>query len=165
MAFVSPEMVTALAFLAVLTFFPQLFDILGSKLTGDKDQIKFLALIPVGILGLIIHARNDLLFPSHPFAHVLQEWPDYFMILDRYWFSVLICALCILISVGIWILNIPFNNSRALALFLCAITEPVVTYICFHAATIRVRRELARCKKIQRLEDTTSGVNKVEPEP
>jgi hypothetical protein len=144
MLIVSPETVAVLIVVVLHRFVPFPFTWLGSRLSGQNDPIQFLSLIPVGLVGLIVHGRGDLLFPEHPAGRVLQEWPHYHMILDRYWATVLFSGGATLVTVGMWALQIPLNDPTHLAVFLGAILVSLITYLCFLNATISVRRVLSR---------------------
>jgi hypothetical protein len=126
---------------------PQVFYFLGAQIRGNDESIKFLALVPVTMLGLVIHGRKDLLFPDHPKNNLLQEWPEYYHILDRYWVTVFFGGVCILLSVGIWVLHLPLTNPEWLSIFMCSISVSTVTYFSFLNATIQVRRILSNPKR------------------
>lgn len=141
---ISSETLVTLIYFLLYMCVPQIFQLLGSQIGSNSEPIKFLALVPTVLLGLIIHGRKDLLFPDHHKNNLLQEWPEYYHILDRYWVTVLLCGVCIFLTVGIWALHLPLTEPRWLAVFLCSISISIVTYLTFLNATIQVRRVLSK---------------------
>jgi hypothetical protein len=143
MLILSPEALIVLAFGAALKVSPQTFTKIGSMLSGNKEPIRFLAVVPFVMLGLIIKDKKDLLFPEHAAENLLQQWPEYYLILDRYWASIIICAACGITEIIIWALNLPLTKPSVLASFIAAIVVSPVTYLLFHSATIKIRRILS----------------------
>jgi len=146
MLILSPEALIVLVFGAALKVSPQTFTKIGSMLSGNKEPIRFLAFVPFVMLGLIMNGKKDLLFPEHEAESLLQQWPEYYLILDRYWVSIIICAVCGITEIIIWALNLPLAKPSVLASFIAAIVVSPVTYLLFHNATIKIRRMLSAAK-------------------
>ena len=144
---ISPEML-AILLLTVLYFsVPQVFIWLASRVSPADEQLKFLALAPLALTGIIISKRNDLLFPEHKESQLLQEWPDYKMILDRYWVCVLFSATCTGVSLGIWLVGLNLKDPVYLAVFMTSLIIPVITFFTFINATISLKRLLSLYKQ------------------
>lgn len=142
---VSPEILVVVIFLLIYEFIPKLFIFIGAVIR-ENEPVKFLALTPVSMLGLMIHGRKELLFPEHEKTEFLLAWEGYYLILDRYWISIVFCGVCVIASVAVWSAGAALGEPDIAAIFLCAIIVSLVTYITFHNATIRLRRELAKIK-------------------
>lgn len=139
---ISPEML-AILLLTILYFaVPQVFIWLAFRVSTTDEQLKFLALAPLALTGIIINKRNDLLFPEHKESQLLQEWPDYHLIYDRYWVCLLFSATCTGVSLVIWLIGLSLKDPAYLVVFLTSLIIPIITFFTFINATISLKRLL-----------------------
>jgi hypothetical protein len=142
---ISPEIVVALIFVVIYTHMPWLIIALGARVSSSGGEpIKLLAWVPVAMLSFVVYEREKLLFPDTPNNKHLQQWPGYYHLLDRYWITIIMCGVCIILTVFIWALSLPLSEPLYLTIFLAAITISIVACLCFLSATIQVRRILLR---------------------
>lgn len=140
--FVSFEFLCLLTVLALYTALPQLFVWIGTRLSGADDRIRYFCFVPVAVLALVVRSSKDLLFPSESDCRLLQEWPKYRMVRDRYFVSVVWAAGCALAGPLIWGLKLPVSDKRFVAAAVAAIAISLVDYGCLFVATLTVREIL-----------------------
>lgn len=145
--FISVEFLVGFLFFLAYQTCPNYFDLLGTRLTQNSDFIKYLTFIPVGLLAIIMKDKKDLLFPDHVSNEILQEWPDFHMIEDRYYLTLFFILVCFLSCGGIWALNFKLSSGLYFAIFIAAVTISVITFVHYHYATIKIRRILSKYKK------------------
>ncbi|RLD03645.1 MAG: hypothetical protein DRI32_07075 [Chloroflexi bacterium] len=143
---VSPEMIFISIFGLLLYLSPSFFIQVAAKLNVAEGIIKPLALIPLGLLSLIIKQKNEILFPDHELNAVLQKWPNYYLITNRYWTCVLFEGISLMFTGCIWIgiqmYEIDFKNYVVFALFVGGLVVSIITYLTFLNSTITIKRIL-----------------------
>ena len=145
---ISPECV----FVAIFTFLvlvkPDIFISLASRVNTTDDLIKYLALVPPTIAVVLMRRKDDLLFPEqHPAYALLQDWPNYYLLLNRYWISVMWGILSSLITLWVWIFGGDLTEYITFSLFFCSIITSIITAFTFFSATITLKRILSTTAK------------------
>ena len=143
----SPEMFAILILIALYFIVPQIFVWIASRVSTADEQLKFLALAPLTLTIFIISKRSDLLFPEHKENQILQEWPNYHMLLDRFWVCMLFSATSAGVSLAIWLIGLSLKNPTYLLAFMISLMVPLITLFTFINATISLRRFLSLYKQ------------------
>lgn len=144
----SPEFVFAAGLALIVSLKSEIFISLASMVTSVDERINYLALISPAIVAVLIKQKDDLLFVSgHPMAGALQEWPQYHLILDRYWVTIMWCVLCSIITISIWILDGDLSHYIIFSLFFGSIIISLIASLTFFSATITLRRILSTMPK------------------
>lgn len=141
---ISPEML----FLAAFSLFAHLNQSyiisIASKTNTNEETIKYLALVPPSIIVFLYMRRDDLLFiDNHPKHNLIQEWPNFHMLLDRYWICILWGILGSVATVPIWIFNGDLSAINIFYLFFSGIITPIISLLTFFSATITIKRILS----------------------
>jgi hypothetical protein len=141
---ISPEFLFV-AIISLLVYIkPTIFAKLASMVNTADEPIKFLALVPISITVYLMSKKDELLFPEqHSSYKILQSWPDYQMLLDRYWIAITWGIICSLPCLAIWIFSGDLTNYIIFSLFFCSIITSVITALTFFGATITLRRILS----------------------
>ncbi|MEW6487168.1 MAG: hypothetical protein AB1578_04535 [Thermodesulfobacteriota bacterium] len=139
---VSLEALVLVGSVGVYILAPSCFVWLGARLT-QNEPIKYLALVPVALLVVMVRSAGDLLFPSSVDFTILQKWPDYHMVKDRYLISLVITGACTLVVISIWALSLPLSQALNAFAFVTAIAVALVAYGCFAYATWTVKEILS----------------------
>lgn len=141
--FLSPEILVILV--AIIAGFALQAPIraLGARLEASTDAVRFLALIPVALLGLMAKDRNKLLLPRGKGSDVLQEWPGHYMLADRFHIGLAFEALAACVALLIWAFHAPLAAPHVFVLFFGGIGVGLTTYAHFYHATYTIRRILS----------------------
>lgn len=140
--FVSFEFLIFLGTLLAYPLFSDRIAALAAQLGDDSEKIKWLALIPVALLGWMIANAKELLFPEAPNAELLHDWPDYVMVKDRHIISLVSGALCSAFSVGVWMFCAVSTNALAFTVLTASILISIATFASYHLATVKIRNIL-----------------------
>jgi hypothetical protein len=141
---ISPEFVFVAGFALVVYLEPSVFISLAARVSTAKEQINYLSLVPPGIVLVLMKQKDDLLFPEqHPANNLLQEWPQYHLLLDRYWISVMWGILGSLYPLWVWIFQGDLTNYVTFSIFFCSIITSIITALTFFGATITLKRILS----------------------
>lgn len=141
---ISPEAVFIAVFALLVNLKPGIFISLASRINTADDLIKYLALIPASITVILMTKKDDLLFPDqHQAYYLLQKWPNYHLLLDRYWICIFWGILCSIPTLSIWIFDGDLTEYITFSLFFCGILTPIITLLTFFTATITLKRILS----------------------
>lgn len=139
---ISPEVVIILFCLFLYHHYPELYQWIGARVSARADVIKYFCFIPVGLLVLSLKIAFPLLFPGDKEMKILQAWPKYHMLKDRYVISLLFIAGCSVASIAVWALNLPVPDARFIAVIIGSILISCITYALLFFAQIRVKEIL-----------------------
>jgi len=139
---ISPEVVIVLLCLFIYHRYPEFYQWIGARVSAREDVVKYFCFIPVGLLALSLRIAFPLLFPGDKEMKLLQVWPKYHMLKDRYVISLLFIAVCSTASIAVWALNLPVADARFIAIIIGSILISGITYVSLFFAQIRVKEIL-----------------------
>lgn len=139
---VSPE-VACILLLAIggCVFYDWLADFLP-HLFLNQDAFKWVAIVPVAPLALTINERQKLLSPDSRLSSWYLEWPEYHMIKDRYFITLVWEIASICVTVSIWLFGLKITDPLVFILFLGGIIVSIVSYCLLLNATIKLKQLL-----------------------
>jgi hypothetical protein len=139
---ISPEVLAIVATFAAFEFFGEPLQSLASRLKDRQEPIKWLSLLPVGLLINLVRDRSSLLFPKGAKAQLFQEWPLYWMLPNRYFISVVMTLACAVTTVVFWVFAVDLSIASNLGIFIGAILVSVIASSTHFIATFTLRRIL-----------------------
>lgn len=102
--FISPEFLVLLLSCAVLKFFPKPMTLFGSEIVREGSVVQYIALLPVGLLGVSYSLSKDTLRPLEGEKNrMLYEWPDYWRLKFRAFAALLFCLAASVAGLGFWV--------------------------------------------------------------
>ncbi len=117
--FISPEFLAILAIFATYYHVPALFESLGNQFKVNTEIWKFIPTIPLAICGFSIQYAWKILFPLDGAGNtILLQWPNYWKLKLRVITSVIICAVCFLGAISIWIYSNILSPNHIGAIFI-----------------------------------------------
>lgn len=99
---ISPELLVALAVLALHLNYPSPFEFIGSKLISDAENWKYIIVVPPVLVGVSFRAMSDMRAPSDKEqGKILYSWPAYRLLVGRLYVAVAISSLAAATSVAL----------------------------------------------------------------
>jgi hypothetical protein len=140
MIFISFEFIFALVVFLLHQQNPHFFTILGDSLTGDSEITKWLPAIP---LGLSIYCFVDLIWklitPLSASNRELYDWPDFWRLKIRCYFSLILSAVCAAVALSIWIFSKAISHEWIGVLFLFSVGLALINAGCMAFASFAIR--------------------------
>lgn len=100
--FISPELVVALAVYALFVNYPFILTFIGSKLLSEADNWKYIAVVPLALVGWSVKAMSDIRNPSDKEHNkLLYSWPHYPLLVARLYVAVAVSFTAAVASVGL----------------------------------------------------------------
>ena len=104
--FISFEFLFLVILIAVLHYYPNIFEYVGNHFKTNNDIWKFLPTIPLLICGFSIKYAWKILMPIDSGSNrILHEWPNYWKLKYRVILSIFICITCTALSVIMWMFS------------------------------------------------------------
>lgn len=145
---ISPEFVFVAGFALLAYLKPDLFISLASRVNTAKEPVSYLALVPPTIVVILMRQKDDLLFPTQPpISDLLQNWPGYHLLLERYWITVTWGILTSFPTLWIWLFKGDLTEYITFSIFFCSIITSIITALTFFSATIMLKRILSTAAK------------------
>ena len=118
----------------------------NAVLTDDK--IKWISLLPVGLLGLVFKNSSSLLFPDKDKLEIITDFPDFWILRNMLsvtqFYSVLFAAL----GVFAWLFDASKNTSLLILTLVAAVIGSGINYWNFHKALATINIIFASKGKI-----------------
>lgn len=99
---------------------------LGARMQQDAELVRWLALLPVGLLGFTVMKHKWLLLPRSESTKALRQWPKYHMIQDRYGVALVWLLLSSAVTIYLWATAIDFASVNQFVWFFGAIMVSLV---------------------------------------
>lgn len=144
--FISYEFVVFLIFLFMFKFFPNIFSSYLEQLSFNGDFIKWVVFIPCGTFIYVLKNYRDLLSPNHDNWKCLNNYPDYYLLKNRYWVTMIYLFISILLGIFYWV-KAEYLESDMFLILLCSILISIISFITFHNAVISLSRILDTIEK------------------
>lgn len=105
-AFISPELVLALAVYALYANYPSLLAFVGTKLLSESENWKYITFVPPALVGWSVKAMSDIRNPSDKEHNkLLYSWPNYPLLVGRLYVAVAVSFVAAVASVGLLLLG------------------------------------------------------------
>ena len=99
-----------------------------------EDKIKWIALLPIGLVALVFKSSSSLLFPDKDKREIITDFPDFWILRNMLsvtqFYSVFFAA----IGVFAWLLDTSKNTSLLILNLLAAVIGSGINYWNFHKA-------------------------------
>lgn len=137
---ISIEAIILLTLLTVLYYFPEIFELIGSQILSNKDVWKFLPTIPLIICGFSVKYAWKILMPLENASNkVLYEWPNYWKLKYRVLFSILICGVCVISAIIMWIFSSTLSFVTVGMIFITSCIIPLAVALNQLLAAFKIR--------------------------
>ena len=137
---VSFETLFVLIVVAIYLYFPEIFIAIGNHFKSNNDIWKFIPSIPIILCGFSVRYSWKILMPlSGSSNRTLYEWPNYWKLKYRVIMSIVICSICVLSTVYIWIFNSSLSALTIGTIFIASIIISLTATFIQLLAAFRVR--------------------------
>jgi hypothetical protein len=144
MVFISVECVFILAVFALHQFYPKLFLALGDDITKDGEIIKWLPVVPLALSAYCwMDLAWKLLTPLASSNKELHDWPDFWRLKMRCYFSLVLSVLYAASACCLWIFskNITHDQMGFLFILLMGLSLINISCVIFASFTLRIIME------------------------
>lgn len=122
MTVVSPELLWVCAVFACYYFKCNWLSLFGEQLKSNTEIWKALYGLPFVLLGFTFKYTSKLLAPLEKVENkALYEWPGYTRIKDRAIFSILLCLLCCIGVIILWVVSKNIDDSLVSTLYMVSL--------------------------------------------
>lgn len=119
--FISVEFLYVILLFALVYFIPSWFSLLGTQFHNNTDIWKYIPVIPVALAGFAVTYSWKILHPLENSSNrILYEWEYYWMLKYRVVASIIICAVCVVCSISIWLFSSKLTSKFLGVLFLAS---------------------------------------------
>jgi hypothetical protein len=101
--FISPEFAVILLLLVGASIFPDLFSALGQKIKDSEAVSQWLPTLPILFCGITFRLSSKVRAPFEAGNRELYQWAQYNRIIDRLLASYILCVVCCLASLYLWV--------------------------------------------------------------
>ena len=144
MVFISLEFVFVLAVYFASRIQPHFFQFLGDSIAGNVEVTKWLPVLPLALSGgCFVTIIWKIMAPLSGSNRELYDWPDFWRLKMRCYFSLILSAICATLAVGIWIFVKVISPEWIGILFLSSLGVALITTgsMAFASFAIRVIME------------------------
>lgn len=136
---VSPEMlvVVTAAYLVIDT--PNLFTRVSNAIATGPDAVKYLALLPAGVLAWSVTEAKSILLPREDTKALLQNWPRYPDLKARVGIGLGFQLLFALATFCAWVYSPTFENPKSFVVAGMSVVGSLVCSASFLMASIAAR--------------------------
>ena len=99
-----------------------------SNLKIDPNALKYISLIPVGILGLTLKDFKHILQPDHQAKIKLLQWPGYWSLKVGYFGALIYQVIFALIGLSVWLIYIDRLSVYFVVALVISIIGSAVSY-------------------------------------
>lgn len=131
---VSIEFLILLAWVIAFVINAEIPDWIKANTLLTDDKIKWLSLVPVGIMVLIFKDSSSFLFPSKDKQDIITDFPDYWIIRNMLSATIFYAVVFSVLGLLAWMLNTSKDSSRLVITLLAAVMGSGVVYLTFHDA-------------------------------
>lgn len=144
MTFVSPEFAWV-CLISLVYISGDWLGILGLQLKSNSDVWKALYVLPLVFTGFAFKASSKLRYPlAKEENKALYEWPEYHRITDRVVFSIFLCLVCSLGTVGLWVFTSRIEESLLAVSYLAFVGLSGISTLLLILAEYRLKEILTR---------------------
>lgn len=101
--FISPEFAVILMLLVGASAFPDLFSALGEKIKDNDAVSQWMPTLPILFCGITFRLSSKVRAPFEAGNRELYQWSQYNKIVDRLLASYILCIICCLASIYLWV--------------------------------------------------------------
>lgn len=145
--FVSLEFLLLLTVVLSLLVRPDLTELIPSKIHLTSDQSKWLALVPLTLLGLTVKASRNLRLPADDNRSLLQKWPKYSSLQLLANISIFYASLFALFAITGWLASEDWIGAWRPLVLIVAAVGGAITYLSIYFAEVRVNELLREAKE------------------
>lgn len=145
MIFVSFECLFILAVCLLNQYQSGLFVALGDNITSDTEVTKWLPAIPFGLaIYCFVDVIWKLITPLSGSNRKLHEWPDFWRLKMRSYYSLVLSAIYASMALGIWVFSKQLSHSCIGILFALSLGLSLINAGCmvFASFTLRIILEV-----------------------
>ena len=140
MVFISMEFVFALAVYIFYAFYSKMFFALGDSITNDSEITKWLPAIPLGLSAYCcVDLTWKIITPLSSSNKELYDWPDFWRLKMRCYFSLFLSAICAAMAIIVWVFSKALSHGQTGALFILALGLSLINTGCMILASIALR--------------------------
>lgn len=118
----------------------------NAVLTDEK--IKWIALLPAGIMALVFKDSSSLLFPDKDTKEIITDFPDYGILRNLIASILLYSVVFAAMGAFAWFLNPAKDTSRVVLTLAAAVIGAGIAYLSFHRAVSTINIIFASNGKI-----------------
>lgn len=137
--FVSFEMTILLACWLLISNFESDTNNLAAALNINEELVKYLILLPIGLIGWIVKEAKDLVFADAENAKQLINWPDYWKLKVHIYVGLIFAVVFFIISAIPWLSKNGISNGKGLVLFIAGLMGTVWVAASIYFAQISVK--------------------------
>ena len=144
MVFISLEFAFVLGIYFVSRIQPHFFQFLGESITGNAEVIKWLPVLPLSLTGACFATYIwKLLTPLSGSNRELYDWPGFWRLKMRCYFSLLLSVCCTILAIVLWVFAKVIPPEWIGILFLSSLGVALITTgsLAFASFAIRVIME------------------------
>ncbi len=140
---ISPEVLVLALSYAVLVFYPKPLSLFGSEIVREGSVVQYIALLPIGLLGVSYGLLKDILRPVEGDKNrLLYEWPDYWRLKFRVFSALAFCLAASMVGLGFWVFKTSIAPCLLGAGFIAAIAVALVSTVTLALGYLRHREIL-----------------------
>ena len=140
MIFISVEFAFTLAVYFFYAFYPKVFFVLGDSIKSDSEITKWLPVIPLGLSAYCcVDLTWKIIAPLSSSNKELYDWPDFWRLKMRCYFSLILSVICATVSIGLWIFSKVLSHDQIGALFILTLGLSLINTGCMIFASIALR--------------------------
>lgn len=125
---------------AVYFYFPSVFVGIGNHFKTNNDIWKFIPSVPLIICGFSVQYAWKILMPLEGSSNrILHEWPNYWKLKYRVIISVILCAVCVICTISIWIFSTSLSALTVGTIFMSSIIISLTVAFNQFLAAFKVR--------------------------
>lgn len=133
---ISPEFCVIAFVITGIIIKPEFLLTILAKTNLTSEIIKYFALVPVGLIVLILREVKFVLYPKEDKVNLLQKWPKYYLLKNRFYVSVLYGAVFVLLGLSTWVFTFNDKTIMVSLLFGSAIGSAIDYWTVYHAHII-----------------------------
>lgn len=142
---ISPEMLVALGTYAAYVHYPAFFEFIGSKLISDAENWKYIAALPLALVGWSIKVMSDIRNPSDKEQNkILYLWPSYPLLVGRLYVALAMSFATAATSISLLILGKELRPEIIGAVFVGSTAISLIVATGFFMARDKIKELLTR---------------------
>ncbi|WP_288842358.1 hypothetical protein [uncultured Deefgea sp.] len=137
-ALVSIEALIITVMLLLFFFFIVEVNALAKSLSFNEELIKFLMLLPVGVVVWVFNQSRELVFSDAQQAKVIVNWPDYWQLKVHINISIIYAIIFCVFAILPWISKLGLSTGTGLILFTGSLFGTLVVAASIYFAKISI---------------------------
>ncbi|WP_018868363.1 MULTISPECIES: hypothetical protein [unclassified Thioalkalivibrio] len=140
---VSPELLMGVLVFYIFRESPELFEAITLSLKGGSNLYDIVSALPFAFVALSYKLGMGVIRPGDEEENkILYEWPRYWMLEYRFYGSLIICILCSIAVIGVYVNPTGLSDAAQGAILVGAISISGITVFLLATARIILRKIL-----------------------